>query len=161
MPRSNCARKSASRMRGSWRSPSACNRSGTRWGRCWGWVENAGFSPMSCLHSRLGSHCLLYVNHIVSDMEFEFDPAKDEVNRFKHGLRLAFGTKIFADPDHVVVPTVRLGDEEERFKAIGLVEGKLHTAIHVWRDDVVRFISVRRSNGSEQRDYDRYSGRSE
>ena len=89
-------------------------------------------------------------------MEFEWDPAKDEANRFKHGLRLAFGRRVFDDPDHVIVPTVRLGDEEERHKVIGMVDGKLHTAIHVWRDDVVRFISVRRSNASEQRDYDRY-----
>lgn len=87
-------------------------------------------------------------------MEFTFDPAKDEANRFKHGLRLAFGIRVFDDADHVIVPTVRLGDEEERFKAIGLVEGKLYTAVHVWRDDTVRFISVRRSNSREQRDYD-------
>jgi uncharacterized DUF497 family protein len=45
-------------------------------------------------------------------------------------------------------------DEINRFKAIGLIDGKLYTAIHVWRGDVVRMISVRRSNGNEQRDYD-------
>ncbi|MGB3805393.1 MAG: BrnT family toxin [Sphingopyxis granuli] len=44
-------------------------------------------------------------------------------------------------------------DEEERYKAIGLVDGKLHTAVHVWRGGVVRLISVRRSNAREQRDY--------
>jgi uncharacterized protein len=86
-------------------------------------------------------------------MEFEWDPAKDEANRFKHGLSLAFGKRVFGDPDHVIVPTVRLGDEEERHKAIGMVNGKLHTAVHVWRGEVVRFISVRRSNAGEQRDY--------
>lgn len=94
-------------------------------------------------------------------MEFTFDPAKDEANRFKHGLRLAFGRQVFAAEDHVVLPTIRLGDEEERFKAIGMIDGKLYTAVHVWRGDVVRLISVRRSNSSEQRDYDRHSGRSE
>lgn len=47
-------------------------------------------------------------------MEFEFDPAKDEANRFKHGLRLSFGARIFADPTMVLTPTVRIGDEEER-----------------------------------------------
>ena len=93
-------------------------------------------------------------------MEFEFDPAKDEANRFKHGLKLAFGMRIFRDPDHVVIPTVRLGDEEERFKSIGLVDGKLYIAVHVWRGEMIRLISVRRSNASELRDYDRYSGRS-
>ena len=86
-------------------------------------------------------------------MEFEFDPTKDEANRFKHGLPLAFGRRVFDDPAVAIVPTVRLGDEEERFKAIGRVDGKLHTAVHVWRDEVVRFISVRRSNPREKRDY--------
>ena len=91
-------------------------------------------------------------------MEVEFDADKDEVNRFKHGLSLAFGKRVFADADLAVTPTIRLGDEEERFKAIGMVDGKLYTAIHVWRGDVVRMISVRRSNASEQRDYDSNPG---
>lgn len=91
-------------------------------------------------------------------MEFEFDPAKDEANRFKHGVRLAFGIRVFGDPFFVLSPTVRLSDEEERMKAIGLVDGKLYTAVHVWRGEVVRFISVRRSNAGEQRDYDSHPG---
>lgn len=36
-------------------------------------------------------------------MEFEFDPTKDEANRFKHGLKLAFGMRVFQSDDHVVV----------------------------------------------------------
>jgi len=94
-------------------------------------------------------------------MEFEFDPAKDEANRFKHGLRLAFGMRIFDDPLRTLAPTVRIEDEEERWKAIGMVEGKLYTAVHVYRDGVIRFISVRRSNASERRDYDSDPGGSE
>ena len=91
-------------------------------------------------------------------MEIEFDTDKDEINRFKHRLSLAFRRQVLANPDHVIVPTVRLEDEEERFKAIAMVEGRLYVAIHVWRDEVVRMISVRRGNSSEQRDYDRNSG---
>jgi uncharacterized DUF497 family protein len=94
-------------------------------------------------------------------MEFEFDPAKDEANRFKHGLPLAFGARVFDDPLHRLIPTIRSGDEEERWKAVGRVETRLYTAIHVWRGDVVRFISVRRSNIGEQADYDRHSSGSE
>lgn len=94
-------------------------------------------------------------------MEFEFDPAKDAANRFKHGVPLALGRRVFDDPFHALTPTIRIGDEEERWKAIGRVEAKLYTAIHVWRGDVVRFISVRRSNTGEQADYDRHSSRSE
>ena len=87
-------------------------------------------------------------------MIIDYDPDKDEANRIKHGVPLVFGVRIFADPDVAIVPTIRIGDEEERFKAIGMVDGKLWTAIHVWRDDVVRLMSVRRSNAREQRDYD-------
>jgi uncharacterized DUF497 family protein len=91
-------------------------------------------------------------------MIVDFDPAKDEANRAKHGVPLAFGVRVFADPSVAIVPTIRLGDEEERFKATGLVDGTLYTAIHVRRGETVRMISVRRSNASEQRDYDRDPG---
>jgi uncharacterized protein len=86
-------------------------------------------------------------------MEFDWDPAKDEANLFKHRLRLAFGQRVFDDPDHIVSASIRPGDGEDRNKVVGLVDGKLYTAVHVWRGSVVRLISVRRSNVSEQRDY--------
>jgi uncharacterized protein len=87
-------------------------------------------------------------------IKIEFDKDKDEINRFKHGLSLTFGKRVFADPDHTIRSTIRIEDEEERFKAIGTVDGKLYTVIHVWRGDVVRIISVRRSNENERRGYD-------
>lgn len=86
-------------------------------------------------------------------MEFEFDPAKDEANRFKHGVRLALGTRVFDDPDHIISSSFRPVDGEDRNKAVGLIDGKLYTAVHVWRGEAIRLISVRRSNASEQRDY--------
>lgn len=90
-------------------------------------------------------------------MKFIFDPSKDEANRFKHGLRLSFGERIFDDPLMSLIPTIRIDDEEDRWKAVGIVDGKLYTAVHVWRGETVRLISVRRSNSSEQRDYNRHS----
>lgn len=86
-------------------------------------------------------------------MENRFDPAKDTANQAKHGVSLAFGDRIFQYEDHVILPTVRLEDEEDRFKAVGLVEGKLFTGVFVWRNDLPRFISVRRSNRGEERSY--------
>jgi uncharacterized DUF497 family protein len=91
-------------------------------------------------------------------MIFDYDPDKDAANRVKHSVPLIFGARVFEDEDVAIVPTVRIGDEEERFKAIGMVDGKLWTAIHVWRGEVVRLISVRRSNAGEQRDYHRNPG---
>ncbi|AFN57579.1 hypothetical protein FBY53_1833 [Zymomonas mobilis] len=82
-----------------------------------------------------------------------FDPNKDAINLEKHGLSLAFGDDIFLDDDHVIIPSIRKEDGEERFKVVGLVAGKLFTAVFVWRNDLPRFISVRRSNTSEERAY--------
>ena len=86
-------------------------------------------------------------------MKVEFDDAKNSSNLRKHGLSPSFGAKVFDDPELLVLPTIRVADEEERYKAIGQVDGKLYTAVHVWRGDRVRFLSVRRSNRSEEEAY--------
>jgi len=86
-------------------------------------------------------------------MQIEFDPAKDAINRERHGVPLALGAAIFDDADHLVIATVRPEDGEERYKVVGLVNGRLHTAVHVMRGEAVRFISVRRSNAGEERAY--------
>jgi len=86
-------------------------------------------------------------------MEDRFDPDKDAVNQRKHKLPLAFGDRLFNDPHHLIVPSIRKQDGEERFKVIGEVEGRLFTGVFVWRDDMPRFMSVRRSNPIEERAY--------
>ena len=86
-------------------------------------------------------------------MEERFDPAKDEINRRKHNLPLAFGDRIFDDDHRLIVPSIREIHGEERFKVVGMVEEKLFVEVFVWRGDLPRFISVRRSNRGEERAY--------
>ena len=88
-------------------------------------------------------------------MNVEFDAAKDAPNTAKHGVSLAFGARLFDDPEHLPIATVRVEDGEERRKAIGRVDGVLWTAVHALRGSVVRFISVRRSNDGEAKIYGR------
>lgn len=86
-------------------------------------------------------------------MENDFDPDKDAINRVKHKLPLAFGAGLFEDDNHIIIPTIRLEDEEDRFKVVGMVGGKLYTGVFTWRGDTPRFMSVRRSNTGEERSY--------
>lgn len=86
-------------------------------------------------------------------MEERFDPTKDAANREKHRLPLAFGDRIFEDDDHLIIPSIREQDGEERFKVVGMVDGKLFTGIFTWRGDLPRFMSVRRSNRGEEKSY--------
>lgn len=44
-----------------------------------------------------------------------FDPVKDAINRQKHQLSLAFGGRIFANQEHLIIPSIRKIDGEERF----------------------------------------------
>lgn len=62
-----------------------------------------------------------------------------------------FGGRIVEDDDHLILPSIREIDGEDRFKVVGLVEDKLFTGVFVWRDDLPRFMSVRRSNTGEER----------
>ena len=94
-------------------------------------------------------------------MQIEYDPDKDAINRVQHGVSLSFGAQVFDDVYVAFIPTVREQDGEERLKAIGLCGDRLFTAVHVWRGDVVRFVSVRRSNDGEGRLYHRLRSRSE
>ena len=92
-------------------------------------------------------------SRIFCQMEDRFDPTKDAANREKHKLSLAFGDSLLEDDNHLILPSIREIDGEERFKVVGMVGAKLFTGIFVWRGDLPRFISVRRSNKGEERAY--------
>lgn len=91
-----------------------------------------------------------YLRPMTSDRS---DPAKDAINRVKHKLPLSFGDRIFEDDNHLLIPSIREVDGEERFKVVGVVDEKLFTGVFVWRADLPRFMSVRRSNKGEERAY--------
>lgn len=91
-------------------------------------------------------------------MIFDYDPAKHEANRVKHDVPLMFGVRVFDDVNHVVLASFRPVDGEDRFKAVGMVDGRLWTAVYVERGEAVGLISMRRSNAGEQRNHDRHSG---
>ena len=91
-------------------------------------------------------------------MIYDYDLEKDAANLEKHDVTLAFGRQVFDDFSLLIVPTIRQEDEEERYKAIGRVGQKLWTAVHVYRGERVRLISIRRSNAGERKAYNRHSG---
>jgi len=91
-------------------------------------------------------------------MIFDYDPDKDAANRIKHGVLLIFGARVCEDEDQVVLASFRPLDGEERYRAVGVVDGRLWTAVYVERGETIGLISVRRSNAGEQGSYHRHSG---
>lgn len=86
-------------------------------------------------------------------MNFEWNDAKAESNAAKHGITFPSATAVFLDARCVIVPTIRLQDKEERFKAIGVIEGKLYAIVFTIRGDTCWLISARRTNKQEDRAY--------
>jgi hypothetical protein len=85
--------------------------------------------------------------------EFEWDDTKAEVNIARHGVSFRYATRVFLDPEMVAVASIREEDGEERFKAIGSIDGKLYVAVYVMRGTTCRLISARRTNAKEDERY--------
>jgi uncharacterized protein len=80
---------------------------------------------------------------------FTFDPAKNVRNIAKHGLELAFGALILADPYAAEEIDDRTDYGETRWNALGMVDGVVYVLTYVDRDDGPHFISVRRAAAKE------------
>ncbi len=86
-------------------------------------------------------------------MGFEWDPAKAESNRVKHGIDFEFAQRVFEDPLHIVIDITRPELSESRSLAIGQIDETLFTVVYTERDANHRLISARRSHRSERRYY--------
>jgi uncharacterized DUF497 family protein len=86
-------------------------------------------------------------------MQIGFDPAKDEINRAKHGVSLGLA----ADMDlsaALIEPDRRLAYQEDRYQAIGPIGGRLHLLAFTMRGKILRAISLRKANDRERKRYE-------
>jgi uncharacterized protein len=84
-------------------------------------------------------------------LEFdEPDPAKEASNRQKHGFSLHDAVRM--DWRNAVVLVDRRFDyREERFRAWGYLDGRMHMAAFTMRGMKIRMISFRKANRTECR----------
>ncbi|CAH0207504.1 MULTISPECIES: BrnT family toxin [Agrobacterium] len=85
-------------------------------------------------------------------MDFEFDPAKSESNKDKHGIDFVEARGLWLDEKRLVVPLETT--LEERYIMIAQLRGKCWSAVYTYRHDRVRIISVRRSRDKEKQRYE-------
>ena len=87
-------------------------------------------------------------------MRVEFDPAKDDINRAKHGVSLQAATRFDWDTA-LEREDDRFDYGEARFVAIGLIDARLHVMVFTEGSDVdaVRIISLRPAEKYETRFY--------
>lgn len=85
-------------------------------------------------------------------MTIAFDPFKDELNTVKHGISLAEAADIEWDAA-IFWQDERHDYGEVRMCAIAYIGVRLHFIVYVDRDDVRRFISLRKANLKEIKRY--------
>ena len=92
----------------------------------------------------------MYINQV----KIEFDPAKDDINRAKHGVSLAAATDFDWDTA-LEREDDRFDYGEIRFVAIGLIDARLYVMVFTEGsdDDAVRIISLRPAERHEMRFY--------
>lgn len=83
---------------------------------------------------------------------FEFDQAKSETSREKHGIDFVEAQDLWNDPNllEIAADTV----DESRFLIIGRIEQKHWSAVVTYRNEKIRIISVRRSRVEEVKLYE-------
>jgi hypothetical protein len=81
-------------------------------------------------------------------MKIEYDPAKDEANRAKHGISLGRARDMqvlaYLEDDRF---------EEPRFRLYGLIDDKPYCLAGTMRQGAVRVISLRRAHAAEMERY--------
>ena len=90
------------------------------------------------------------------DMEFEWDPRKEQSNISKHDVSFHEGATVFGDPLSWTFPDPDHSISEERFLTIGFSsQGRIVVVSHTDRGMKTRIISVRPATPREKRDYER------
>ena len=91
-------------------------------------------------------------------MRFEWDDAKAEANRKKHGVSFEEATVLFTGPtDYLEIYDEEHSDEEDRFIAVGrITRGVIVVSYSEPESDVTRFISARMATRKERQSFEQF-----
>ena len=80
-------------------------------------------------------------------MTFEFDAAKSDANRTKHGIDFVQAQVLWNDSMLLEIPAKT--DDESQYLVIGIINGKHWSGVITYRRVHIRLISVRRARTEE------------
>lgn len=92
----------------------------------------------------------------MTELRFEWDPAKAASNFKKHGVGFDEARSVFADERAKLIADPGHSDDEDRFIMLGLsTKLKLLVVCHCYRSksNTIRIISVRKATATESRQY--------
>ena len=90
-------------------------------------------------------------------MEFEWDAAKSDACFAHRGFDFTRAVRAFLDDRRIVGRDRRRDYDEDRYRPLGTIEGRVLVVIYTMRGSVVRIISARKANARETREYERHT----
>lgn len=92
----------------------------------------------------------------MTELRFEWDPAKAAANARKHGVTFDEARSVFADERAKLIADPDHSGDEDRFILLGLsMQLKILVVCHCYRgeDTVIRIISARKATAVESKQY--------
>lgn len=83
-----------------------------------------------------------YICHIIVSQSFEWDNAKDRLNRAKHGVSFRLAQVAFFDPRRVIAEDLDHGGAEPRYFCFGKVADGVLTVRFTYRDGRIRIFGA-------------------
>ncbi|MCE2486850.1 MAG: BrnT family toxin [Desulfurellaceae bacterium] len=88
-------------------------------------------------------------------MEFEWDDAKSEACFVQRGFDFAYAIRAFLDANRIISRDYRQDYGEDRYRLLGVIEGRVFVVIFTLRHSTIRIISARKANKREVEAYDK------
>lgn len=79
---------------------------------------------------------------MAGEPSFEWDDAKDRLNRTKHGVSFALAQQAFFDPRRVIAEDLSHSATELRYFCFGRVGDGIMTVRFIWREKRIRIIGA-------------------
>ena len=89
----------------------------------------------------------------MTDIIFEWDERKNNLNQKQHGISFEDAKFVFNDPSKIIIPDLYHCEKEERWLAIGIVSRVLFVVFTERSENIIRIISARTATKAEEKLY--------
>jgi uncharacterized protein len=92
----------------------------------------------------------------MSNIDFIWDPKKDQANQKKHGISFSEAVAVFLDDNAKLIHDPDHSEQEDRFILLGLSNRlRILVVCHCYQDieNLIRIISARKANSREAEQY--------
>lgn len=90
----------------------------------------------------------------MSAMQFEWDDAKSDDCFTHRGFDFGYAVRAFLDPNRIIGRDRRWDYGEDRYRLLGVIDGRVFVVIYTTRTSTIRIISARKANRKEVREYE-------